>query len=94
MSGRAPISISTRIVVVSTIASIVLLGSFGLFLDALFSSYQRRQYRMLFSSRIQFVHAEIMSATDPDDPESEELREIREVLENQNGVQRADRFFV
>lgn len=94
MSRRSPISISARIVVVSTVASIVLLGSFGLFLDALFSSYQRRQYRTLLTSRLQFVHAEVQSATDPDDPESEELREIREVLENQNGLSRADRFFV
>ena len=94
MSHRSAISISTRIVVVSAIASIVLLGSFGLFLDALFLRYQRRQYRTLLTSRIQFVHAEILSASDPDDPESEELREIQEVLENQNGLQRADRFHV
>ncbi|MGK2859606.1 MAG: heavy metal sensor histidine kinase [Thermoanaerobaculia bacterium] len=94
MRRRNPISISARIVGVSTVASIVLLGSFGLFLDGLFSSYQRRQYRTLLTSRIQFVHAELVSASDPDDPESEELREIREVLENQNVLARADRFYV
>lgn len=88
------VSISTRIVVFSALASIVLLGGFGLFLDALFLRYQRQQYLTLLSSRIEFVHAEIESASDPDDPEAEELREIHEVLENQNGHQQADRFYV
>lgn len=93
-SSRDPISISARIVVVSTAASILLLGSFGLFLDGLFTRYQRQQYMTLLVSRIEFIHAEIESARDPEDPESEELREIHDVLENQNGHQRADHFYV
>ncbi|MBI2214521.1 MAG: heavy metal sensor histidine kinase [Acidobacteria bacterium] len=94
--AREPISITTRIVVVSTVASIALLGGFGIFLDGLFSAYQRRQYRAALSARIQFVHAEIASADDPvtGDTEEEEITEIREVLENQNGIERADRFYV
>ncbi|MFA6957555.1 MAG: heavy metal sensor histidine kinase [Thermoanaerobaculia bacterium] len=94
MKRRRPFSIATRIVVVSTVASIVLLGGFGLFLDALFGQYQRRQYMALMSSRLEFVHSELLGAGLPGEPAGEELEEIRDVLTKQNGLQRADRFSV
>jgi len=91
---RRPFSIATRIVVVSTVASIVLLGGFGLFLDALFGQYQRRQYMTLMSSRLEFVHSEVLTAGSSGNPLEDELEEIRDVLTSQNGLQRADRFGV
>lgn len=95
IGARGPVSISTRIVVVSTVASTLLLGSLGLFLDGLFSTYQRRQYRALISARIQYIHAELASVgtAGSDDPEAEEIEEIRVVLEKQNRSQESDRFF-
>lgn len=93
MSPRRPLSIATRIIVVSTVASIILLGGFGLFLDALFGQYQRRQYMTLMSSRLEFVHSETLTAGSSEDPVEAELDEIRDVLASQNGLQRADRFY-
>jgi two-component system heavy metal sensor histidine kinase CusS len=78
---------------VSTVASIVLLGGFGLFLDALFGQYQRRQYMTLMSSRLEFVHSETLTAGSTENPIEAEFEEIREVLTNQNALQRADRFY-
>ncbi len=91
---KRPFSVRSRIVVLVTCTTVLLLAAVAFFLFKVFQNNQRREHARFLTSKLQYIRSEIQGSHREDASELEALNEVREVIDTENATRRSGKVMV